>query len=98
MLFVTNKDSTDGGADEGGAAWWAWKRGTSQTRTHLLEGRKREEQVGELGNVARHKRGLTYWRGGRGRSGLVSSEKWHITNKESLPKGYAAGEDRFFVR
>ncbi len=35
----------------------------SQTSTNLLEGRKREEQVGELGNVARHKRGLTPWRG-----------------------------------
>src|SRR5216684_335190 len=40
--------------------------------THQPEGRKREEQVGELGKVARHKRGLTYWRGRRGRSGLVT--------------------------
>src|SRR5712692_1553454 len=40
-----------------------------------LEGRKREERVGELRNVARHKRALTSWRGGRGRSGLVSSKR-----------------------
>ncbi len=43
-------------------------------RTHFLEVRKREERVSELGNVVRHKRGLTNWRGGR-RSGLVSLEK-----------------------
>src|SRR5216684_1244342 len=64
----------------------------SQTRTHILEGRKREEQVGELGNVARHKRGLTSWRGGRGRSGLVSLEAWHVTNDDSLPGGGKRGE------
>src|SRR5712692_974667 len=33
--------------------------------THLLEGRKREERVGELRDVARYKPGLTCWRGGR---------------------------------
>src|SRR5216684_2240140 len=60
---VTNEDSLPGGEEEGGASWGAWKRGTSQTRTHFLEGRKREERAGELGNVARHKRGLTHWRG-----------------------------------
>ncbi len=59
-------------------------------RTHQLEGRKREEQVGELRNIARHKRGLTRWRGGRGRSGLVSFEMWHVINKDS-PTG---GEER----
>src|SRR5258707_14616739 len=53
-------------------------------RTHILEGRKREELVGEVGNVARHKQGLTSWRGGRGRCGLVSLETWHITNEDSL--------------
>ena len=42
-------------------------------RTHRLEGRRREEHVSELGIMAHH-RGLTNWRGGRGRSGLVSSE------------------------
>src|SRR5216684_3852534 len=56
-------------------------------RTHKLEGRKREEQVGELRNVACHKQGLTSWRGGRGRSRLVSLETWHITNEDSLPGG-----------
>src|SRR5713226_3043260 len=45
-------------------------------RTHLLEGRNREEQVGELGNMACHKQGLTHWRGGRGRSGLVNTWNW----------------------
>ncbi len=68
-----------------------WKHGTSQTRTHILEGRKREEQVGELGSVAHHKRGLTRWRGERGRSGLVSLEMWHITNEDSLPGGEEEG-------
>ncbi len=29
-------------------------------RTHLLERRKREEWVGELGNVAHHKQRLTH--------------------------------------
>ena len=53
-------------------------------RTHLLEGRKREEQVGELGNMACCRR-LTDWRGGRGRSRLVSLEMWHIT--EDSPTG-----------
>jgi len=42
-------------------------------KNHLLEGRKREERVSELGNVTRYRR-LTDWRGGRRRSGLVSSE------------------------
>ncbi len=51
----------------------------------------REEPVGELGNVARHERGLTRWRGGRGRSRLVSSETWHITNENSLPGGEEEG-------
>src|SRR5258707_13679689 len=56
-------------------------------RTHSLEGRKREERLGELRNVARHKRALTGWRRGRGRSGLVSFETWHVTNEHSLPGG-----------
>ncbi len=47
----------------------------------------REERVSELGNVARHKRGLTSWRGGRGRSGLVSLETWYITNEHSRAGG-----------
>src|SRR5260370_249 len=63
----------------------------SQTRTHTLEGRKREEPVGELGNVARHKRGLTRWRGGRGRSRVVNLETWHVTNEDSHLGGAEAG-------
>src|SRR5713226_3816114 len=48
-------------------------------RIHSLEGR--EKHVRELGNVAHGKQELTCWRGGRGRSGLASSEMWHIANK-----------------
>src|SRR5229473_2276073 len=88
---VTNEDSRTGGEEEGGRGWGAWRRGTSQTRTHNLEGRKREERVCELGNVARYKRGLTYWRGGRGRIGFVSLETWHVTNEDSLPGGEEEG-------
>ena len=40
----------------------------------MLEGRKRKELVGEFGNIARHKRGLTNWRGG-----LELSLKWRIS-------------------
>jgi hypothetical protein len=61
-------------------------------RTHFLERRMREEQVGELQVVAHHKRALTSWRGGRGRSELVSFESWHITNEHSLPGGEEEGE------
>src|SRR5260221_11337724 len=50
-----------------------------------------EEQVGELRNVARHKQGLTNWRGGRGRSGLVSFEMWHVTNEDSPTGGEEEG-------
>src|SRR5712692_7256656 len=88
---VTNEDSLPGREEEGGVGWQAWKHGMLQTRTHQLEGRKREEQVGELGNMAHHTQGLTNWRGGRGRSGLVSSETCHITNEDSLPRGEEGG-------
>ncbi len=84
---VTNEDSLAGGEEEGGAGWPAWKCGMSQMRTHFLEGRNREERVGEVGNVARHKRRLTSWRGGRGRSWLVRLETRHVTNKDSLAGG-----------
>src|SRR5258708_38829904 len=60
-------------------------------RTRGVEGRKREERVGELRNVGRHKRALTSWRGGRGRSGLVSLETWHVTNEHSLAGGEEEG-------
>src|SRR5260370_25233945 len=61
-------------------------------RTHLLEGRKREEWVGELRNVAGHKRGLNKWKGGRRRSGLVSFETWHVINEDSLTGGEEEGK------
>jgi len=60
-------------------------------RTHSLEERKREERVGELQSMAHHKRGLTRWRGGRGRSGLVSFEAWHDTNEDSPTGGEEEG-------
>ena len=63
----------------------------SQMRTHCLEERKREEWVGKLGNMACYKQGLTNWRGGRGRSRLVSLETWHITNEDSHPGGEEEG-------
>src|SRR5258708_2667702 len=61
-------------------------------RTHQLGGRKREERVGELQNVAGHKQGLTNWRGGRGRRGLVSSKTRQVTNKDSLAGGEEEGK------
>jgi len=57
----------------------------------LLEGRKREEWVGEFGNAAHCKQGLTCWRGGRGRSRLASLEMWHVTNEDSLAGGEEEG-------
>src|SRR5216684_3935090 len=61
-------------------------------RTHRLEGRKREEQVGELQNMAGHKRGLTSWREGRWKSKLVSFKMWHVINEDSLTGGEKEGE------
>src|SRR5258707_1060418 len=88
---VTNEDSLTGGEEEGGGGWWNSKRGRSQMRTHSLEGRKREERVGELRSMACDKRGLTHWRGGRGRSGLVSFEMRHDTNEDSPTGGEEEG-------
>src|SRR5260370_555728 len=88
---IRKEEFLSGGEGEGGVGWGGCKRGRSQKRTYRLEGRKREEWVGELGNVARHKRGLTNWRGGRGRSGLVSLETWHVTNEDSLTGGEEEG-------
>ncbi len=59
-----------------------------QMKTHLLEGRKREERVGELGN------GLTDWMGGRGRNAFVSSETWQVTNEDSPTGGEEEGGAR----
>src|SRR5229473_2849294 len=68
----------------------------SQMRTHLLEERKREERVGELQSVAHHKQGLTRWRGGRGRSELVSFEARHDTNEDSPTGGEEEGGAGWF--
>src|SRR5258707_13363421 len=62
-----------------------------ETRTQQLEGRKREEWVGELRNVGGHKRGLINWRGGRGRSELVSFKMWQVTNEDSPTGGEEEG-------
>src|SRR5258707_3649722 len=56
-----------------------------------MEERKREERVGELRKVEGHKRGLTDWRGGRGRSELVSFETWQVTNQDSPTGGEGEG-------
>ncbi len=58
---------------------------------HLLAGGEEEEPVGKLQNVARHKRGLTRWKGGRGRSSLVSFEMWHVINQDSQTGGEEEG-------
>src|SRR5260370_34962206 len=57
----------------------------------LPGGEEEGGMVGELRNVACHKRGLTNWRGGRERSRLVSLETWHVTNEDSHPGGEEEG-------
>ncbi len=91
--MLQNRDSLAGWEEEGGAHWRAWKHGMLQMRTHQQEGRKREESICELGNMAHH-RGLTCWRAGRGRSMLVSSEMWHVANEDSLARGEEEGGGR----
>src|SRR5258707_11313920 len=56
-------------------------------RTHQLEGRKREERVGELRNVACHKRGLTNWRGGEGGVGFLASKCGRLQIRIHLMEG-----------
>src|SRR5258708_7312878 len=63
-------------------------------RTHQLEGRKREEWVGELRNMGGHKQGLTNWRGGRGRSELVSLETGQGRKEEARRGGEGEGGGR----
>src|SRR5258707_14034587 len=46
--------------------------------------------------MAHHKRGLTSWRGGRGRSRLVSFETWHNTNEDSPTGGEEEGGAGWF--
>src|SRR5260221_14793650 len=59
--------------------------------THLLEGRKREKRVGELRNVAHCKRGLTSWRGGRGRKGVGDGETGKVANQGLIYKRRGEG-------
>src|SRR5713226_4602329 len=51
-------------------------------RTHQLEGRKREEWVGELQNTACHKRGLTNWREEEGGVGWFGLRLSHMSRDE----------------
>src|SRR5216684_471301 len=92
MWHVTNEDSPTGGEEEGGAGWRAQKHGTLQTRTHRQEGRMREESIRELGNMA-HQRAHSL-EGRKGRNVLVSSETWHIANKDSLARGEKKGRGK----
>src|SRR5260221_10157169 len=86
------KRSLTGGEEEGGVGWRAQKHGTLQTRTHRQEGRIREESIRELGNMAHQRAHLL--EGRKGRSALVSSETWHIANKDSLARGEEEGGGR----
>src|SRR5260221_10756600 len=61
-------------------------------RTHREEGRMREESICELGNMA-HQRAHSL-EGREGRNVLVSSETWHIANKDSLARGEEEGGGR----
>src|SRR5229473_7694585 len=61
-------------------------------RTHRQEGRMREESIRELGNMAHQRAHLL--EGRKGRSTLVSSETWHIANKDSLARGEEEGGGR----
>jgi len=59
----------------------------------LLEGRKREEQVRELRNMAHCKQKCTNRRGGKGRSPFMTLEIWHIiegslTGRQEEGKAY----------
>src|SRR5229473_2029015 len=61
-------------------------------RTHRQEGRMREESIHELGNMA-HQRAHSL-EGRKGRNALVSSETWHVANKDSLARGEEEGGGR----
>src|SRR5258708_32305360 len=82
------EDSLTGG--EGGACSGARKCGTWQTRTHLLERRKREERVGELGNVACCKQGPFLGEGGGG-MGWGAEQRDRVQNREGLAAGGGEG-------
>src|SRR5216684_3258531 len=61
-------------------------------RTHRQEGRMREESIRELGNMAHQRAHLL--EGRKGRNVLVSSETWHVANKDSLTRGEEEGGGR----
>ena len=52
----------------------------------------REESICELGNMA-HQRAHSL-EGRKGRNALVSSETWHVANKDSLARGEEEGGGR----
>ena len=52
----------------------------------------REESIRELGNMA-HQRAHSL-EGRKGRNALVSSETWHVANKDSLARGEEEGGGR----
>src|SRR5258707_15246144 len=63
------------------------------TKTCKLEEMKKKEQHGERRRIECNKRGHDNCRGGRGRSGMVSFEMWHVINKDS-PTGGEEREER----
>src|SRR5260370_40600470 len=52
----------------------------------------REESIHELGNMAHQRAHLL--EGRKGRSALVSSEMWHVANKDLLARGEEEGGGR----
>src|SRR5258708_3499210 len=92
MWQVTNQDSPTGGEEEGGGGWRAQKCGKLQMRTQRQEGRMREESIREIGNMANQR--ATSLEGRKGRNMLVSSETWHVANKDSLARGEEEGGGR----
>jgi len=63
----------------------------SKTRTHGLEERKREERIGELRNVARHKARTHKLRGRKREERVGELGTWHVTNEDSLAGGKEEG-------
>src|SRR5258708_3202999 len=69
-----------------GSLWWGGREGGGREVGGGGGGRGRDG-VGKSEMVDVAKQGITIWRGGRGRSGLVSLETWHVTNEDSQTGG-----------